>query len=595
MCGIVGSVGETKLRDYLLHGLKSLEYRGYDSAGTAFLTKEKLEVFRLPGRIDDLNQLVPAKMHGAAGIGHTRWATHGEPNFVNSHPHCSQQGYFTIVHNGVIDNFRSLKKKLQNQGCKFQSETDTEVIANLMEMHYLKDATKNPLDAIKKTLEDLEGSYALAILFKKDDTKVYFAKLHSPLVIGKGKNTNYLASDYVPMLDYATSYYIIDDYQYGYISQKEVVVKHLDPNEEKPLVFHQTDLKVIDIGLNGYPHYMLKEIEESPEVIKRLMDNYVDGNQFVFDDVLIQKFQEADQIIFLACGTSYHAALVGRRYFESIGKTSRVYIASEFAYYPEVKGKHPLFIFISQSGETADLIRCVKIIQQQGSPILTITNTKGSSLDRASDFTLLLYAGMEIAVASTKAYIAQVALLAILRAALIGNTEIITDLIEVEKAMKGLIGAKLEIKAIAEAIAKEPNVFFLGRGLDYDVALEASLKLKEITYIHSEGLPGGELKHGPIALIKKDVPVIAFVSDQITAAAIRSNLQEVLARGAKVYVVSNQALAKEEDDFVTRNTKTYLSPLTKAMVGQYLSYYAALSLGRDIDKPRNLAKSVTVE
>jgi len=595
MCGIVGSVGETKLRDYLLHGLKSLEYRGYDSAGTAFLTKEKIEVFRLPGRIDDLNQLVPAKMHGAAGIGHTRWATHGEPNFVNSHPHCSQQGYFTIVHNGVIDNFRSLKKKLQNQGCKFQSETDTEVIANLMEMHYLKAATKNPLDAIKKTLEDLEGSYALAILFKGDDSKVYFAKLHTPLVIGKGKNTNYLASDYVPMLDYATSYYILDDYQYGYISQKEVVVKHLDPNEEKPLVFHQTDLKVTDIGLNGYPHYMLKEIEESPEVIKRLMDNYVDGNQFVFDDVLIQKIQEADQIIFLACGTSYHAALVGRRYFESIGKTSRVYIASEFAYYPEVKGKHPLFIFISQSGETADLIRCVKIIQQQGSPIVTITNTKGSSLDRASDFTLLLYAGMEIAVASTKAYIAQVALLAILRAALIGNTEIITDLIEVEKTMKGLIGAKLEIKAIAEAIVKEPNVFFLGRGLDYDVALEASLKLKEITYIHSEGLPGGELKHGPIALIKKDVPVIAFVSDQITAAAIRSNLQEVLARGAKVYVVSNQALAKEEDDFVTSNTKTYLSPLTKAMVGQYLSYYAALSLGRDIDKPRNLAKSVTVE
>ncbi|MBM3909838.1 MAG: glutamine--fructose-6-phosphate transaminase (isomerizing) [Firmicutes bacterium] len=595
MCGIVGSVGETKLRDYLLHGLKSLEYRGYDSAGTAFLTKEKIEVFRLPGRIDDLNQLVPAKMHGAAGIGHTRWATHGEPNFVNSHPHCSQQGYFTIVHNGVIDNFRSLKKKLQNQGCKFQSETDTEVIANLMEMHYLKAATKNPLDAIKKTLEDLEGSYALAILFKMDDTKVYFAKLHSPLVIGKGKNTNYLASDYVPMLDYATSYYILDDYQYGYISQKEVVVKHLDPNEEKPLVFHQTDLKVTDIGLNGYPHYMLKEIEESPEVIKRLMDNYVDGNQFVFDDVLIQKIQEADQIIFLACGTSYHAALVGRRYFESIGKTSRVYIASEFAYYPEVKGKHPLFIFISQSGETADLIRCVKIIQQQGSPIVTITNTKGSSLDRASDFTLLLYAGMEIAVASTKAYIAQVALLAILRAALIGNTEIITDLIEVEKAMKGLIGAKLEIKAIAEAIAKEPNVFFLGRGLDYDVALEASLKLKEITYIHSEGLPGGELKHGPIALIKKNVPVIAFVSDQITSTAIRSNLQEVLARGAKVYVVSNQALAKEEDDFVTSNTKTYLSPLTKAIVGQYLSYYTALSLGRDIDKPRNLAKSVTVE
>jgi glucosamine--fructose-6-phosphate aminotransferase (isomerizing) len=595
MCGIVGSVGEAKLRDYLIQGLKSLEYRGYDSAGTAFLTKEKIEVFRLPGRIDDLSKVIPATMHGAAGIGHTRWATHGEPNFVNSHPHTSQQSYFTIVHNGVIDNFRILKKKLQNQGFKFQSETDTEVIANLMEMHYLKDAKQNPLVAIKQTMEDLEGSYALAILFKGDDTKVYYAKLHSPLVIGKGKKTNYLASDYVPMLDYASSYYILDDYQYGYISQKEVVVKHLDPNEEKPLVFHQTDLKVTDIGLHGYPHYMLKEIEESPEVIHRIMDNYLDGNNFVLDEVLLQKLKQADQIIFLACGTSYHAALVGRRYFESIGKTSRVYIASEFAYYPEIKGKNPLFIFISQSGETADLIRCVKIIQQQGSPILTITNTKGSSLDRASDFTLLLYAGMEIAVASTKAYIAQVALLAILRAALIGNTEIITDLIEVEKAMKKLMGAKLEIKAMAEAIAKEPNVFFLGRGLDYDVALEASLKLKEITYIHSEGLPGGELKHGPIALIKEGVPVIAFVSDQLTAAAIRSNLQEVLARGAKVYVISNQALAKDEDDFITNNTKVYLSPLIKGMVGQYLSYYAALFLGRDIDKPRNLAKSVTVE
>jgi glucosamine--fructose-6-phosphate aminotransferase (isomerizing) len=595
MCGIVGSVGETKLRDYLLSGLKSLEYRGYDSAGTAFLTKEKIEVFRLPGRIDDLSKVVPATMHGSAGIGHTRWATHGEPNFVNSHPHSSQKSHFTIVHNGVIDNFRMLKKKLQNQGFKFQSETDTEVIANLMEMHYLKDPKQDPLNAIKHTLEDLEGSYALAILFKGDDTKVYFAKLHSPLVIGKGKKTNYLASDYVPMLDYATSYYILDDYQYGYISQKEVVVKHLDPNEEKPLVFHQTDIKVTDIGLNGYPHYMLKEIEESPEVIQRIIDNYIDGNNFLLDEVLIQKLQQADQIIFLACGTSYHAALVGRRYFESIGKTSRVYIASEFAYYPEVKGKNPLFIFISQSGETADLIRCVKIIQQQGSPILTITNTKGSSLDRASDFTLLLYAGMEIAVASTKAYIAQVALLAILRAAMISNSEVITDLIESMKAMKNLIGAKLEIKAIAESIANQPNVFFLGRGLDFDVALEASLKLKEITYIHSEGLPGGELKHGPIALIKEGVPVIAFVSDQITAAAIRSNLQEVLARGAKVYVISNQALAKEEDDFVTSNTKVYLSPLLKAMVGQYLSYYAALYLGRDIDKPRNLAKSVTVE
>jgi glucosamine--fructose-6-phosphate aminotransferase (isomerizing) len=272
-----------------------------------------------------------------------------------------------------------------------------------------------------------------------------------------------------------------------------------------------------------------------------------------------------------------------------------VYIASEFAYYPEIKGQNPVFVVISQSGETADLIRCVKLIQNQGSPLITITNTKGSSLDRASDFTLLLYAGMEIAVASTKAYVAQVALLAILRASLIGNTEVVSDLLEVIKAMKSLIDSKMDIKAIAEEIAPQPNAFFLGRGYDFDAALEASLKLKEITYIHSEGLPGGELKHGPIALIKKDVPVIAFISDQTTAAAIRSNLQEVMARGAKVYPISNMALAKDEDAFVTGNTKVYLSPLMKALVGQYLSYYAALFLNKDIDKPRNLAKSVTVE
>jgi glucosamine--fructose-6-phosphate aminotransferase (isomerizing) len=340
---------------------------------------------------------------------------------------------------------------------------------------------------------------------------------------------------------------------------------------------------------------MLKEIEEAPEVIQRLSDNYFDGNQFLFDEVLLEKMHQADQLIFLACGTSYHAALVGRRYFEEIGKTCRVYIASEFAYYPEVKGQNPLFIVISQSGETADLIRCVQLIKQRGNALLTITNTKGSSLDRASDFSLLLYAGMEIAVASTKAYVAQVGLLAILRAALIHNNDVMTDLVGVIQAMKSVIDSRQDIETMAQAMMHAPSAFFLGRGLDYDVALEASLKLKEITYIHSEALPGGELKHGPIALITKNVPVIAFISDPITAAAIRSNLEEVGARGANIFTISNLALAKDEDSFITPNVKVYLSPLVKVIVAQYLSYYAALHLQRDIDKPRNLAKSVTVE
>jgi glucosamine--fructose-6-phosphate aminotransferase (isomerizing) len=595
MCGIVASAGEKSLRTFLVEGLKSLEYRGYDSAGTAFLTQGKIEHFRIPARIDDLNRIIPINQKASVGIGHTRWATHGEPNLKNTHPHQSNAGLFHIVHNGVIDNYRILKKKLENKGFHFYSETDTEVIANLLEFYYQTTAKKDPLLSIKLTLEDLEGSYALAILYQLDDSKVYFAKLHSPLVIGKGSHTHYLASDYLPMLNYAKDFYILTDYQYGYISQKEVVVKNLDPHEEKPLVFHQTEIKSEDIALHGYPHYMLKEIEEAPEVIKRLLDNYTDGNQFVFDPLMMKKIQEADQIIFLACGTSYHAALIGRRYFESIGKTTRVYIGSEFAYYPEIKGDNPLFIVISQSGETADLIRSVKLISERGNTILTITNTKGSALDRIADFTLLLYAGIEIAVASTKAYVAQVALLALLQASLVGNTAILTDFVAVIKSMKSVIDSKKDIEKIASEIKNQPNAFFLGRGYDFDLALEASLKLKEITYIHSEGLPGGELKHGPIALIKKGVPVFVFISDPTSAAALRSNVQEVLARGANVYIISNLAIAKDDDQFVTGDSKVYLSPLIKVLVAQYLSYYTALHLGNDIDKPRNLAKSVTVE
>jgi glutamine---fructose-6-phosphate transaminase (isomerizing) len=593
MCGIVGAVGEQALRSFIVNGLKSLEYRGYDSAGAAFLTSSQFTQYRIPGRVHDLDQLIPQSMQASVGIGHTRWATHGEPNMVNTHPHTSQKGLFSLVHNGVIDNFRALKKKLELKGYTFQSETDTEVIVNLLEDFYL--SSKNVLSALQMTMEALEGSYALAILFKEDDSRIYFAKLHSPLVVGRGNGQYYLASDYLPMLQYAQDYYILTDHQFGYMDAQKLIVHHLDKRQNRPVVFTATDVSSQDINLNGYPHYMLKEIEEAPMVIRHLLDNYTDGSRFLFDPMLIEKIHQADQIIFLACGTSYHAALIGRRYFESIGKTSRVYIASEFAYYPEIKGDNPLFIVISQSGETADLIRCIDLIKDERSVLLTITNSKGSSLDRASDFTLLLYAGMEIAVASTKAYIAQVTLLALLRAALIGNSEVMSDLKAVIDAVENVIEQKETIRSISDTLTSAQNAFFLGRGLDYDVALEASLKLKEITYIHSEAFPGGELKHGPIALIQKNVPVIAFISDPITAAALRSNLQEVKARGAKVISITNLALAHDEDALVTKETKVYLSPIVKAMVGQYLSYYVALALNKDIDKPRNLAKSVTVE
>jgi glucosamine--fructose-6-phosphate aminotransferase (isomerizing) len=593
MCGIVGAVGEKKLRTYLIEGLRTLEYRGYDSAGTAFLTEGKVSQFRIPGRIEDLNKLVPEAMQGLVGIGHTRWATHGEPNTQNAHPHVSMHQVFTLVHNGVIDNYRTLKKRLQNHGYTFQSETDTEIIVNLLEYHYTN--TNDVLSALKLTMTELEGSYALAILFHADDSKVYFAKMHSPMIIGRGEKRYFLASDYLPMLPYAKDFYILLDNQYGYIAANEAIIKSIDPNEDQPIKFVKTEVTLADIQLGNYPHFMLKEIEESPHVIQRIKDNYFDGNHFTFDRVLLEKMKEADHIIFLACGTSYHAALVGRRYFETIGKTSRVYIASEFAYYPEIRGEKPVFIFISQSGETADLIRCLKLLQARGSTIITMTNTKGSALDRGADFTLLLYAGIEIAVASTKAYIAQVTLLAMFRAALVGNNEIITDLIEVIEGMKTLIHEKDSVYELAKSIKDDKNAFFIGRGLDYESALEASLKLKEITYIHSEALPGGELKHGPIALIQKGVPVIALISDPLTAPALRSNLEEVNARGAKNIVIASKTLSKPGDAIITPNCKVYLSPLLKIIPLQYLSYYVALLLQRDIDKPRNLAKSVTVE
>ncbi len=593
MCGIVGAIGCSNLRKYLIEGLKSLEYRGYDSSGLAFSHEVEPLIYRHAGRVHRLEELVPLGIQSTIGIGHTRWATHGAPTEYNAHPHISHNKLFTIVHNGVIDNFRSLRHMLEDDGFKFVTETDTEVIANLLDQQYL--LLKDVLKAIQAAMKLLEGSYALVIIFQGDDQKLYFAKNHSPLLIGHRAEGNFLASDYLPMLNHVKEYYTLLDHQYGYVSRTDVVIYDLTGTKPLNIEYHATDLKLEDIGLEGYPHYMLKEIEESDKVIRHLIDNYHDGNDFLFNPKLLEKIRQSDHLIFLACGTSYHACLIGKRYFEEQGKPADVFIASEWAYYPNITGIKPLFIIVSQSGETADLIHCVKNIKQMKLPLVTITNTKGSTLDRDADHTLLLFAGMEIAVASTKAYVAQVALLALLSSAIKGDQRIIPDLYGVIAAVKTIIELKPKIQEIAEFIATKKDAFYLGRGYDYDVSLEASLKLKEITYIHSEGLPGGELKHGPIALIEKGTPVIIFISDALTELPIRSNLQEVLARGAHVIVVASKALAKGKDAIVVPDVPVHLAPLTKVMVAQYLSYFAALKLGVNIDKPRNLAKSVTVE
>ncbi len=593
MCGIVGAVGCKHLRQYLIDGLKTLEYRGYDSSGLAFSHDEAPLIYRIPGRVHLLETLVPLEINASLGIGHTRWATHGAPTQINAHPHISGHGTFTLVHNGVIDNYRALHQLLSEQGFVFQTETDTEVIANLLEHNF--NESQDVLKAIKKTMQMLQGSYALVIICQGDEEKLYFAKNHSPLLIGHREDSNYLASDYLPMLNHVKQFYALKDQQYGYISQHEVVVYDLPGTTLASVTYHATDLKSEDINLEGYPHYMLKEIEEADNVIRHLIDNYFDGTNYLFNPRLLDAVKMSDHIIFLACGTSYHACLIGKRYLEALGKKVSVFIASEWAYYPVVHGHSPLFVIVSQSGETADLIHCVKNVKQYKYPLLTITNSKSSTLDREADFTLLLFAGLEIAVASTKAYVAQVTILALLAAALVSDKLIITDLYQVIEVLKKVMTMKDKFQQIADFLATKDDAFFLGRGYDYDVSLEASLKLKEITYIHSEGLPGGELKHGPIALIDKDTPVIIFISDPLTALPIRSNLQEVLARGAHVIVISNQSLAKGQDAIVIPDLPVKLSVLSKVMVAQYLAYYTALKRGANIDKPRNLAKAVTVE
>ena len=594
MCGIVGGISSRDVKKYIIQGLKTLEYRGYDSAGIALVNKGKIDLTRVKGGVDLLDKAVADHVPVSVGVGHTRWATHGEPSVKNAHPQNSMNNYFSIVHNGVIDNFRTLKAKLIDQGFTFRSDTDTEIIANLLEHYYIKFGN-NIILALKKTISELRGSYALAIIFKGDEEHIYFAKMRSPLVIGKGKDGMYLGSDYMPMIKDADEFYTVGDGQYGFITRTELKVFNDGIEEPLRIKYHKAEIDNFDIGLEGYPHYMLKEIEESTQVVRRLLDYYYDGSKYLFDKNLIKTIKKAQKLVFIAAGTSYHASLIARRYFFNYGKNVDVFVASEWAYYPYVTDPDSVFIFVSQSGETADLIRCVDIVKERGNTIITVTNSKGSTLDRLADFTLLLYAGYEVSVASTKAYTAQVTLFSLLIGALRDNHNTISDFYSVIKAQEKIIEQKEDIHEIAKVIAKAHDVYFLGRGLDHDVALEASLKLKEITYLHSEAFPGGELKHGPIALITKDTPVIGFVSDPLTADAIRSNFEEVKARGARVFVFSPKSLSREEDAIIVPTTKNYLAPLTMGIVGQYLAYFVAIELGTNIDKPRNLAKSVTVE
>ena len=592
MCGIVGAVGFISPKEYVFKGLKMLDYRGYDSAGIAY-ADNGIKIYKDVGSVEHLLTIVPETINSNIMIGHTRWATHGAPTKLNTHPHLSFHKRICMVHNGVIENYKELKSFLKEKGYSFYGETDTEVVANLIDYYYLENG--NILETIKRVMGLLKGSYALSIFTDDDDQTLYVAKKASPLVIGLGKGFNLVASDASPMIEYTNEFIELDDFEFGAVTKEKVVIYNQDGEEVKKEAI-QKDVELISHDLKGYPHYMIKEIEEIPQTVKRLISFYFQKNKFLFDPELIKDLKESDHIIFIACGTSYHAGLVGGRYFEKYDKSASRFIASEWAFHPTYPGKKPFIIMISQSGETADLIHCLNIIKEHNLKNLIITNTGGSTLDRNCMYSLLLHSGVEVSVASTKAYVAQVTLLALLAATLDKDTKVIDDLTQALDVVYDIqYHYKPLIMKVADELKDKKNIFYLGRSFDYFLSLEASLKLKEISYIHSEAIPGGELKHGPIALIEKGIPVIVFITDPVTASSMRGNIEEVKTRGAKVYTIATKSLSRPEDTIMVEDYAYYLSSVAVSSIAFYLAYYVALAKGLNVDKPRNLAKSVTVE
>ena len=592
MCGIVGAVGFISPKEYVFKGLKMLDYRGYDSAGVAYFS-EGIQIYKDVGSVEHLLTIVPEKIDTNIMIGHTRWATHGAPTKLNTHPHLSFHKRICLVHNGVIENFKELRSFLIEKGYSFYGETDTEIIANLIEYYYLQSG--DVIETIKVVKPLIKGSYAFVFFTSDDPNTLYVLKKASPLVIGLGKGFNLVASDASPMIDYTNEFIELDDGEFGYVNKEDAVIfnKKGQKTIKDPI---SKDVELISHDLKGYPHYMLKEIEEIPQTIKRLISCYFQKGKYQFDKELLKDLNESDHIIFIGCGTSYHAGLVGGRYFEKYDKSASRFIASEWAFHPTYPGKKPFIIMISQSGETADLIHCLTIIKEHNLKNLIITNTGGSTLDRNCMYSLLLHSGVEVSVASTKAYVAQVALLAMLAGALVNDKKVVDDLRESLDVVYDIQDHyKPLIMKVADEIKDKKNIFYLGRSFDYFLSLEASLKLKEISYIHSEAIPGGELKHGPIALIEKGIPVIVFITDPDTAASMRGNIEEVKSRGAKVYTIATKKLSRPEDTIMVEDYAYYLSIVAVSPIAFYLAYYVALAKGLNVDKPRNLAKSVTVE
>ncbi|MDQ0917477.1 glutamine--fructose-6-phosphate transaminase (isomerizing) [Paenibacillus sp. V4I5] len=600
MCGIVGYIGNQEAKDILIKGLEKLEYRGYDSSGIALLNDRGVHVYKEQGRIAELREVINHEEMARVGIGHTRWATHGKPSRRNAHPHQSNNGRFTIVHNGVIENFEEMKHQYLLE-VSFTSDTDTEVIVQMMEK--LVESGLQVEEAFRQLLMTIKGSYAVALLDNQDLETIYVGKNKSPLLIGLGDDFHVIASDAMAMLQLTSQFVELMDEEMVILRQKTKTIKNLSGNliQRRPF---QVKLDARDIEKGPYPHYMLKEIDEQPVVIRKVISKYQAGNgDLMIDDNIRESMKQADRIYIIACGTSYHAGLVGKHLLEKIADIPvETHIASEFLYNRPILSRNPLFICISQSGETADSRGVLVAVKQMGYSALTITNVPGSTLSRESDYTLYTHAGPEIAVASTKAYTAQIAVLAILafdsarNKGKLGDVNPIHELSIAANAMEIMINKKEMMEEMVwKYLNASRNCFFIGRGVDYYACLEGALKLKEISYIQAEGFAGGELKHGTIALIEEGTPVIALLTQPHIRANIRSNVQEVIARGANVCMISIEGIEEKNDQIVLPAVHEFLTPLVSVIPLQLIAYYAAVYRGCDVDKPRNLAKSVTVE
>ena len=609
MCGIVGYIGKKNALPILIDGLRKLEYRGYDSAGVAYLENDNINIIKSVGRIDLLESKLNMKSPSVIGIGHTRWATHGEPSENNAHPHISNDGNVTLVHNGIIENYQELIKKLKKHGYQFYSETDTEILANIIDYYYKK-YKMGPIDAINRTMVRVRGSYAVAVMFKEYPDEIWVARKDSPMVIGKNDDGTYLASDVSAILKYTNNVYYIDNLEAACLKKDDVIFYDLNGDViSKDLTKVDWDIAAAEKG--GYEHFMIKEIYEQPEVIEKTIHSYVNDNMINFMESGLSKevLKDIDQVYIVACGSAYHVGVCAQYIIEDLaGVPVRVEVASEFRYRKHLFSKKELVIIISQSGETADSLAALRESKKMGIKTLAIVNVVGSSIAREADYVLYTLAGPEIAVATTKAFSTQLIIsylfaieLALAKSSidkdkyveLLNEIELLPEKIQyfLNHGVKGIQRISSEFSSIHDA-------FYIGRGLDYAISLEGSLKLKEISYVHSEAYAAGELKHGTISLIEDNTLVIGIVTGEEIYEKTISNLMEVKSRGGYIVTISPKKIdVSKVCDYNINipDTVKYFYPSITVIPLQLISYYIAAAKGVDIDKPRNLAKSVTVE